>query len=160
MTPFDSSRYRCQIVLPELGPEGQRDLSKATVAICGLGGLGAPAALYLAAAGIGRLILIDDDRVEISNLQRQIIYDENAINQPKAEMAAARLEQQSSLVDIDCCVVRLTSSNAGDLLASASVVIDARQYPRAASNQCCLPRAWYKLDLWRSAQVSISSGCF
>ena len=160
MTPFDSSRYRCQIVLPELGPEGQRALSKATVAICGRGGLGAPAALYLAATGIGRLILIDDDRVEISNLQRQIIYDENAINQPKAEMAAARLEQQSSLVDIDCCVVRLTSSNAGDLLASASVVIDATDniQGRRAINAACheLGISWIYCGLHRfQSQVAV-----
>lgn len=160
MTPLDSSRYRCQIALPELGLEGQRALSKATVAICGLGGLGAPAALYLAAAGIGRLILIDDDRVEISNLQRQIIYDENAINQPKAEMAAARLERQSSLVDIDCCVVRLTSGNAGDLLASASVVIDATDNieGRRAINAACheLGISWIYGGLHRfQAQVAV-----
>ena len=130
------------------------------MAICGLGGLGAPAALYLAAAGIGRLILIDDDRVEISNLQRQIIYDENALDHPKAEMAAARLHRQSSLVDIDSAVVRLSADNARDLLAGASVVIDATDNidTRRAINAACheLGITWIYGGLHRfEAQVAV-----
>ena len=81
-------RYDRQMILPEIGEEGQLKLKKAKVLIVGVGGLGSPIALYLAGAGVGCIGLVDDDRVSISNLQRQVLYSENELDKPKAVCAA------------------------------------------------------------------------
>ena len=89
-------RYDRQMILPEIGEEGQLKLKKAKVLIVGVGGLGSPIALYLAGAGVGCIGLVDDDRVSISNLQRQVLYSENELDKPKAVCAAERLSALNS----------------------------------------------------------------
>src|SRR4051794_37992131 len=86
-------RYARQIVLPEIGGEGQRRLRAAGVLVVGAGGLGSPLLLYLAAAGVGRLGVVDDDRVDVSNLHRQVLFDTDDTGRPKVEAALARLRR-------------------------------------------------------------------
>lgn len=105
MNDQDLLRYSRQILLPEIDVTGQQQLQAATVLIMGLGGLGSPAALYLAAAGIGKLILADPDIVEISNLQRQIIHGTGDIGQPKVQSA----EQSLTHINPDCQISTLHS---------------------------------------------------
>jgi len=117
-------RYARHIVLKEIGGEGQRRLLAATVAILGAGGIGAPAIQYLAAAGIGRLRVIDDDRVSLDNLQRQILFGTADVGRPKVEVAGeavARLDPDVAFVGK---AERLTGANAAALLAGADLVLD------------------------------------
>ena len=133
-------RYGRQTVLPEVGPDGQRRLKSSRVLIVGLGGLGSPAALYLAAAGVGHLTLLEPDRVEISNLQRQILYDSGAQGQPKAEVALARLRQLNPTIEIESRAERLTGANARDWVSRSDVAIDATDNFRSRDllNSACL----------------------
>src|SRR5437868_7845418 len=85
------ARYQRHLILPGFGPEGQEKLKQSSVLVIGAGGLGCPALLYLAAAGVGRIVLVDFDRVDVSNLQRQVLYTSEDEGQPKAEAAARRL---------------------------------------------------------------------
>lgn len=100
MSAPDFRRYARQVVLPEVGVDGQAMLRDATVLILGLGGLGSPAALYLAAAGVGRLRLLDRDRVELSNLQRQLLYSEADIGRKKVDAAIDRLRTLDAGLDV------------------------------------------------------------
>ena len=118
------SRYERQLLLPEIGVEGQRKLSSARVAVVGIGGLGSPVATYLTGAGIGTLALIDDDVVSITNLQRQVLYDESQEGQPKVDCARARLHAMNSSITIVTHRTRLTEQNAMQLLANYDVVVD------------------------------------
>lgn len=122
--PTEGARYARQIALPEIGHEGQRRLGSASVALIGVGGLGAPASIYLAAAGIGRIRLIDPDLVEVSNLHRQVIYDDTDVGQPKVEAAAHRLAALNPHVCVDPQQVRVDEENARDLISGYDVVID------------------------------------
>ena len=97
-------RYNRQIILPEIGKEGQAKLKAAKVLIVGVGGLGSPIALYLAGAGVGTLGLVDDDEVSISNLQRQVLYTEDELGDFKAVCAAMRLTALNSEIMLDCHV--------------------------------------------------------
>ncbi len=117
-------RYNRHIILPEIGEEGQRRLSEAKVLLVGVGGLGSAVSLYLTAAGIGRLGLIDDDVVSESNLQRQVLYTEAEIGLPKVECAAKRLHALNRYVHIDVYPMRLTEENAADLMARYDIVAD------------------------------------
>ena len=118
------SRYERQLLLPEIGVEGQRKLSSAHVAVVGIGGLGSPVSAYLACAGVGTLGLIDDDVVSISNLQRQILYDESQEGQPKVDCAKARLQAMNSTINIVAHRTRLTEHNAMQLLSNYDAVVD------------------------------------
>ena len=91
MTAGGESRYARHLVLPEVGPEGQLALQEASVLVIGAGGLGSPALLYLAAAGIGRIGLIDDDTVDVTNLQRQILHSTSEVGESKAASAERRI---------------------------------------------------------------------
>ncbi len=117
-------RYARHIVLKEFSGSGQARLKAATVAIVGAGGIGSPAIQYLGAAGVGRLILIDDDSVEPSNLQRQTIFTTNDTGVAKVEAAAAAVGRINPYVTVDVHRTRIDPSNVADLIAGADVVLD------------------------------------
>lgn len=120
----ERARYARQIILREIGGSGQRRLKAATVAVIGAGGIGSPAILYLAAAGIGRLRIIDPDRVDRSNLQRQILFDGDDIGIPKASRGATAAMRKNPHAIAEAIVDRITDQNAATLLAEADVVLD------------------------------------
>ena len=117
-------RYSRNILLPGVGGAGQRRLLGATVAVVGAGGLGSPAVLYLAAAGVGSLRIIDDDAVELSNLQRQIAHGTPDIGRRKAETAAASAARINPDTNAEPRTVRLRAATARELLGGADVVLD------------------------------------
>lgn len=125
MSDAPSNRYARQTVLAEVGAAGQAKLAAATVLVVGAGGLGCPVLQYLAGAGVGRLIVVDHDTVEESNLHRQPLYAMADIGKPKAEAARAAVARFNPTVTIDAVVERLTPQNAGSLVARADIVIDA-----------------------------------
>lgn len=135
----ERERYARHILLKEIGGPGQQQLKAATVAIVGMGGLGAPAALYLAAAGVGALRLIDDDAIALSNLQRQILYRSADVGAAKTERAAEALTALNPNVEIDLCAMRLTPDNATTLLEGATLVLDGTDdfATRFAVNDAC-----------------------
>jgi molybdopterin/thiamine biosynthesis adenylyltransferase/rhodanese-related sulfurtransferase len=118
------NRYARQITLPEIGEAGQAKLRAASVLIVGAGGLGSPAALYLAAAGIGTLGLVDFDKVDETNLHRQVLYGTSSVGRPKLEAARERLEDLNPDVRVHTHNTRLTSENALDILGGYDLVID------------------------------------
>ena len=117
-------RYARHLVLREIGGPGQQRLKAARVLVVGAGGLGAPAALYLAAAGIGRLGLADSDTVALSNLQRQVIFATGDIGRPKVEAAAGRLLALNPEIDVIATPVAVTADNAASLVAPYDLVLD------------------------------------
>jgi adenylyltransferase/sulfurtransferase len=121
----DRLRYDCQLVLKDVGERGQEKLRHASVLVVGAGGLGAPALYYLAAAGVGRLTVVDDDVVELSNLQRQILYTTDDIGSGKAETAAARLRALNPDVEVHACGERLVAANTMDLVRDHDMVVTA-----------------------------------
>jgi molybdopterin/thiamine biosynthesis adenylyltransferase/rhodanese-related sulfurtransferase len=120
-----NDRYGRQTILAEVGPEGQARLAAATLLVVGAGGLGCAVLPYLAAAGVGRLIIVDHDEVEESNLHRQPLYRMSDLGKPKAHAARAALAALNPATDIEAVCERLSSLNAARLVAAASVVIDA-----------------------------------
>ena len=133
-------RYSRQIVLREVGAAGQQRLSAASVAVVGAGGLGSPAILYLAAAGIGALTVIDDDRVSLDNLQRQVLHDVASIGEPKTRVAARRVDALNPGVRVRTVERHLDSGNAIELLAGHDVVIDGSDNfaTKFAVNDACV----------------------
>jgi len=117
-------RYARHLVLREIGGPGQQALKAASVLIVGAGGLGAPASLYLAAAGVGRIVLVDPDVVDRSNLQRQVLYAEADIGAPKVEVAARRLSALNPHVTIEPVLARLDAANAAELVRGVDLVLD------------------------------------
>ncbi len=117
-------RYSRHIVLPEIGMEGQHRIRNASVLLVGIGGLGSAQAIYLAAAGIGRIGLIDDDRVNLSNLQRQVIYKYGDVGNKKVKSAEQHLKKLNPLIEIEPYEARLESSNAMDICARYDIIID------------------------------------
>jgi len=117
-------RYARHIILKEIGGAGQQRLIDAHVVLVGAGGIGAPAIQYLAAAGVGRLTLIDDDDVALSNLQRQVLFATDDIGQPKVEAAEVAVALLNPEIRVTGRQVRLTADNAAELLAGADVVVD------------------------------------
>ncbi|TWT23713.1 molybdopterin-synthase adenylyltransferase MoeB [Luteimonas marina] len=117
-------RYSRHLRLPEIGARGQRRLETASVVVVGAGGLGSPAAFYLAAAGVGSLRLVDDDVVDRSNLQRQILHTDADTGVPKVDSAQTRLSALNPRVSIEGIAERLTSDNVERLIADADVVVD------------------------------------
>ncbi len=136
-------RYSRHLRLPEVGVEGQRKLEASRVLLAGAGGLGSPAAFYLAAAGIGHLRLVDDDMVERSNLQRQILHAEDRIGQAKVESAAMALTALNPRVRVEAFEERLVSGNVERLLQDVDVVIDGSDnFPlRYLLNDACVKLA-------------------
>lgn len=135
----ERERYARHILLKEIGGPGQQRLKAATAAIVGAGGLGAPAALYLAAAGVGRLRIIDDDAVSLSNLQRQVVYRGMDVGAPKAERVRDVLQELNEHVSVEPIAQHLTAENAGYLLQGADIVLDGTDdfLTRFAVNEAC-----------------------
>ncbi|MCC5913333.1 MAG: ThiF family adenylyltransferase [Balneolaceae bacterium] len=117
-------RYSRQIALPEVGAKGQKKLSQASVLVVGAGGLGCPALLALTAAGVGRIGIVDGDRVELSNLHRQMLYRESDVGRLKAEAAAERLRERNSEVEIETHPVYLSSENGMEIIGGYDIIID------------------------------------
>lgn len=143
LSPEERERYARHILLKEIGGPGQQQFRAATVAIVGMGGLGAPAALYLAAAGVGRLRLIDHDTVALSNLQRQVLYATKDIGALKVERAAESLRALNPHVEIEAVAARFAplplKGEASALLDGADVVLDGTDdfATRYAINAAC-----------------------
>ena len=151
LTAPEAQRYSRHLVLPEVGPEGQRRLKGSSVVVVGVGGLGTAAAVYLAAAGVGRIRLVDGDTVEMSNLQRQFLFREADIGRRKVEVAAERLRQVNPNVEIVAHDKRLDSGNAMKVIRDYEVVIDATDNlpSRYLINDACVLRG--KPDVYASA---------
>ena len=133
-------RYSRQILMPEFDIAGQQKLCEATVLVVGLGGLGSPAALYLAAAGVGELVLADGDDVELSNLQRQIAHDTGDIGSNKAHSAAASITALNPDVALRVVARNLAEDEMGGIMQDVDLVVDATDnYPtRYALNRACI----------------------
>jgi adenylyltransferase/sulfurtransferase len=140
LSAAEQLRYGRHLVLPEVGLAGQLRLKAGSVLLIGAGGLGAPAALYLAAAGVGRLGLVDDDRVDASNLQRQVLYGTGDVGRLKVEAAAERLRQTNPEIAIEPHACRFTAANALDLVRRYDVIVDgADNFPtRYLVNDACV----------------------
>jgi adenylyltransferase/sulfurtransferase len=134
------ARYSRHLIMPEVGMEGQRKLKAASVLMIGTGGLGAPVGMYLAAAGVGRMGIVDFDVVEASNLQRQIIHGTADIGRPKIESARDRLRDINPHIEIETHETRLTSQNAMGLVANYDIVVDGTDnFPtRYLVNDACV----------------------
>ena len=156
-------RYARHLVLVEVGGPGQQRLKAARVGLIGLGGVGAPAALYLAAAGIGTLRLIDDDTVALSNLQRQIAFDVADIGRPKVEAGAEALTALNPHVRVEPFAGRLTVATAARLVEGCDVVVDGTDdfETRFAVNAACMaariPLVSGALGRW-NGQVGVFTG--
>ena len=124
LSPDERGRYARHLILPEVGLAGQERLKAASVICIGAGGLGSPLLLYLAAAGVGRIGIVDGDAVELSNLQRQVIHGSDALGHSKAKSAAARLHELNPHCRIDVHDVMLDITNVMDLIADYDVVCD------------------------------------
>lgn len=124
LSPEELERYARHIVLPEVGGPGQQRLKRARVLVIGAGGLGAPVLQYLAAAGVGTLGLVDDDKVSLSNLQRQVIHDTTALGMPKTESAATALRRINPNTTVETHDLRLDADNAHALVAAYHLVVD------------------------------------
>lgn len=124
MSDEQSARYARHLALPEVGPEGQKLLTEASILVVGAGGLGSPALLYLAAAGIGKIGIIDDDSVDLSNLQRQILHSTSAVGEAKVVSAKRRLSDLNPEITIEAYEERLGVGNALDLIDEFDIVID------------------------------------
>jgi molybdopterin/thiamine biosynthesis adenylyltransferase/rhodanese-related sulfurtransferase len=145
-SPDQLERYKRHLLLDGVGVAGQEKLLAASVLLIGAGGLGAPAALYLAAAGVGRIGLVDFDRVDASNLQRQVLYTTADVGAPKVEAAAARMTALNPDVDVRQHPVKLDASNAREILAGYDVVLDGTDtFPsRYLTSDLCV---WLKKPL-------------
>jgi adenylyltransferase/sulfurtransferase len=140
LTHEEAVRYSRHLLLPEVGPGGQARLRAARVLVVGVGGLGSPAALYLAAAGVGTLGLVDADAVDLSNLQRQILHGTSGVGRSKLESAAARLRDLNPHVRVETFEARLTSANGLEILRDFDVILDGSDnFPtRYLVNDACV----------------------
>jgi sulfur-carrier protein adenylyltransferase/sulfurtransferase len=140
LTDAERERYSRHLLLPEIGPGGQEKLKAARVLVVGAGGLGSPASLYLAAAGVGTLGIIDHDRVDLSNLQRQLLFDTTSLGSSKAHSAQARLHALNPDIDVIAHDLELTAGNALDLLRQYDCVLDGsdRLSTRYLVNDACV----------------------
>ncbi len=160
LTPAQVDRYARHLALAQVGEVGQRRLLAARVLVLGAGGLGSPALLYLAAAGVGTIGVLDDDVVEASNLQRQVVHGLADVGRPKVESAAERLRGLSPDVVVRTHPVRLTAANAAEVLGGYDLVVDGTDNfaTRYLVNDTCarlgLPWVWGSV-LRGHAQVSV-----
>ncbi|MBW4684230.1 molybdopterin-synthase adenylyltransferase MoeB [Nostoc sp. MG11] len=140
LTKDDYERYSRHLILPEVGMEGQKRLKAASVLCIGTGGLGAPLLLYLTAAGVGRIGIVDFDVVDTSNLQRQVIHGTSWVGKPKIESAKQRILEINPYCQVDLYETRLTSENALDILRPYDIVVDGTDnFPtRYLVNDACV----------------------
>src|SRR5688572_27295072 len=140
LAPDEYLRYSRHLILPEIGVGGQRALKRARVLLVGAGGLGSPAALYLAAAGVGTIGLVDFDAVDVSNLQRQVLHGTSDVGRSKLDSARDRIHDVNPHVAVDTYEMRLTSANALDLLGEYDVVVDGTDNfaTRHLTNDACV----------------------
>src|SRR5437660_9381897 len=150
LTANEVARYSRHLIMPEVALEGQKRLKAARVLLIGAGGLGSPLGLYLAAAGIGRIGLVDFDVVDFSNLQRQVLHGTPDVGRPKLQSAKERLQAINPEVQIDLYEIRLTSANALSILQPYDIVIDGTDnFPtRYLVNDACV--LLKKPNLYRS----------
>jgi molybdopterin/thiamine biosynthesis adenylyltransferase len=137
---FANEFYSRQTILNELGEKGQQKLGKSKVAIVGAGGLGTVSSLYLALAGVGHIRLIDQDTVEIHNLHRQVLYNQDDLHYPKTEVAAKRLEKQNPLVTVEAIPENVNAGNVERLLKGVDCVVDGldNMVTRYLVNRACV----------------------
>ncbi|HEY5757153.1 MAG TPA: molybdopterin-synthase adenylyltransferase MoeB [Steroidobacter sp.] len=140
LSPADLARYSRHLALREVGVQGQEKLKAASVLLVGAGGLGSPAALYLAASGVGTIGVIDNDRVDVSNLQRQVLYDTQSVGRPKADAAKERLLGLNPEIELVSHPVELRASNVRGIFGKYDVVLDGtdRFTTRYLSNDACV----------------------
>lgn len=124
LTKEESIRYNRQLIIPDIGEPGQEKLRNAAVLVIGAGGLGSPVLMYLAAAGVGTLGIVDPDEVQPGNLQRQILYDTSDISRPKAVAAAERLLLLNPLITVRTYAVRFSEENEAKLLQGYDIAVD------------------------------------
>jgi len=136
----DLLRYSRQIMLPQIGSEGQDKLLGSTMLLIGMGGLGSPSAMYLAAAGVGSLIIVDFDDVEISNLQRQIVHHTQDIGKPKVESAKDKMHSINPDINITTINEKLDDDRLNELISSVDIVLDGTDNfdSRFAINKACV----------------------
>jgi len=140
LSSSERERYQRHLALSEIGPEGQEKLKNARVLVVGAGGLGSPAALYLAAAGCGTLGLLDCDRVDLSNLQRQVLFDSPRVGQPKAAAGRERLAALNPEIRVVAHALELNAANVRDVFAQYDLVVDGtdRLATRYLINDACV----------------------
>ncbi len=140
LSPEESLRYARHLILPQVGPEGQRKLKAARVLVVGAGGLGSPVAMYLAAAGVGTIGIVDFDTVDATNLQRQVIHGTADVGRPKLDSARDRIADINPHVRVEPHAVRITSQNAMEIVRAYDVVIDGTDnFPtRYLLNDACV----------------------
>jgi len=142
LTPNERERYDRQTMMREIGEKGQEKLKRSRVAIAGGGGLGSPIALYLAAAGVGTLRMIDHDRVSLSNLNRQVLHWEGDIGRKKVNSAGTKLKKFNSAVQIEAIAKTITEDNASTLLEGCDAIVDAMDNlpSRYILNRCAIEK--------------------
>ena len=121
---IDEQRYKRHVLLPQVGVEGQEKIQKSKVRVIGAGGLGSPVLMYLAAAGVGTIGIADFDRVDISNLQRQILYTEKDVRCSKAEVAKKRLLEMNSKILVECIKDKIDTNNVQKILSNYDIIVD------------------------------------
>lgn len=124
LTHEEEARYQRHLIIPGVGSDGQIKLKKAKVIVIGAGGLGSPVLMYLAAAGVGRIGIVDSDEISTSNLQRQILYTSDDVTKSKAETAAGRLRLMNPHVEVTVYPVRFTSDNAASIIVGYDIAVD------------------------------------
>lgn len=142
LSKSELERYGRQMLIPGWGKEGQKKLKSARVVVAGAGGLGCPASVYLVAAGIGKLIIIDKEKFELSNLNRQILGWQRDIGRFKAEAAAEKLKALNPEVEVEPVIAEITEENAHELIDNANVVVDAMDNwgTRFILNKACVEK--------------------
>ncbi|MGH7885654.1 MAG: HesA/MoeB/ThiF family protein, partial [Thermodesulfobacteriota bacterium] len=140
LTNNEISRYSRHLIMPEVGLEGQKKLKNAKVLCIGAGGLGSPLALYLAAAGVGKIGILDFDIVDFSNLQRQVIHSEKTIGKLKVDSAKERILELNSDIEIQTYNERFTSDNAMSIVKDYDIVVDGTDNfaTRYLTNDVCV----------------------
>lgn len=160
----DIERYARQLILPEVGGAGQKKLAKARVLLVGAGGLGSPAALYLAAAGVGTLVLVDNDNVDLSNLHRQLLHFSPDVGKAKVQSARDKLAALNPGMKIVAKKSRFTPTNAARLMAGCDLVLDGSDNfeTRYAVNAACVaqgvPLVWGAVLRWEGQVMTVLPG--